>query len=99
MRIDINSAAAASITNEDRASKVTPKRTTSEMDVVGVTASLSADSARLSALHSQLSSAPQIRQERVASLRAAVMNGSYQADAGATASAMISEYFGDGIRV
>ncbi len=99
MRIDINTVAAASIANEERAGKVTHKRPSTELDTTGVTASLSADSARLSALHSQLASVPEIRQERVEALRASLLNGTYRADAGATASAMMSEHFGDGVKV
>ena len=98
MRIDMNPAAAASIANDERTSKVTQKRHTADVDLVGVTASLSADSARLNALHSQLASVSEIRHEKVASLRAAVLDGSYTADATATASAMMSEYSGEGMR-
>ena len=78
MRIDLNQAAASQIANETSPKQVNAENATSTQQ-------------SLNALVSTAMSSPEIRQERVDSLKQAIDNGTYELDPEKIASSMIDE--------
>jgi negative regulator of flagellin synthesis FlgM len=93
MRIDLNQAAASQI-----ASETSPKQVNAEnvaaSDLAGGEdrATLTSTQQPLSALVSTAMSSPEIRQDRVDSLKQAISNGTYELDPEKIAASMIDEH-------
>jgi flagellar biosynthesis anti-sigma factor FlgM len=75
--------------------KAKPTSASNASDETSDRAELSPDQTRVRALASQVSDLPEIRQERVAALSAAVRNGSYNVSPDQTAKAMMTEMLGN----
>lgn len=93
MRIDLNQTAASQIGNE-----AIPKRESvadlaaSDSGNTGDRTTLTSTQQSLNALVSTAMSSPEIRQDRVDSLKQAIANGTYELDPGKIASSMIDEH-------
>lgn len=92
MRIDLNQAAASQIGNE-----AIPKResvadiASSDPGNAGDRTTLTSTQQSINALVSTAMSSPEIRQDRVDSLKQAIANGTYELDPAKIASSMIDE--------
>jgi negative regulator of flagellin synthesis FlgM len=93
MRIDLTQLAASQITSEPTAQQVKANRTAIAGSASeGDRTTLSSDTESLHSLVSTAMNSPEIRQDKVDSLRAAVSSGNYKLDANEIASSMIDEH-------
>jgi flagellar biosynthesis anti-sigma factor FlgM len=91
MRIDTSFTNPA-VSNEKAARPFTPAASSGRTELKDE-ARLTAGKASVSALASQVKTEPEIRSEKVESLRAAIINGTYALNSQATADAMFNELF------
>ena len=89
MRIDSNQPVSNQVATERTARNSGKAEGASESGAEGAT--FSADPTGVGGLEAQVLATPQIREDRVAALRASIQNGSYQVDPGQIADAMLSE--------
>ena len=93
MRIDLTQSAASQLASEPTAQKVRADRAAVVgADSDGVRTTLSSDTASVQSLVSTAMNSPEIRQDKVESLRTAINSGSYTLDANEIASSMIDEH-------
>ncbi len=92
MRIDLNQVAASQIANETSPSPVNAENVAaSDSGAADDRTTLTSTQQSLSALVSTAMSSPDIRQDRVDSLKQAIDNGTYELDPAKIASSMIDE--------
>ena len=93
MRIDLTQLGVSQLASEATAQKVKADRAAaSGPDSDGDRTTLSSDTASLQSLVSTAMNSPEIRQDKVDSLRASISSGNYQLDANKIASSMINEH-------
>jgi len=93
MRIDLTQAAASHLASEATAQKVKADRAAAmDGDSHGDRTTLSSDTAPVQSLVSTAMNSPEIRQDKVDSLRTAINSGNYALDANEIASSMIDEH-------
>ncbi len=93
MRIDLTQLGASQLASEATAQKVKADRAAvNGSDGSGYQTTLSSDTASLQSLVSTAMNSPEIRQDKVDSLRASINSGSYQLDANKIASSIIDEH-------
>jgi negative regulator of flagellin synthesis FlgM len=93
MRIDLTQAAASQIATEANAKQVSAKNATASGPVGGEDrTTFTSDTQSLSSLVSTAMNSPEIRQDKVDSLKQSVGNGTYQLDPGKIAASMIDEH-------
>lgn len=92
MRIDLNQAAASQIANETAPKQVNAEDfAASDPGSAGDRTTLTSTQQSLNALVSAAMNSPEIRQDRVDSLKQAIDNGTYELDPAKIASSMIDE--------
>jgi negative regulator of flagellin synthesis FlgM len=92
MRIDLTQTAASQLANEATSQKVKADRAAATgVDREGDRTTLSSDTASVQSLVSTAMNSPEIRQEKVDSLRTAISSGNYKLDTKQIASSMIDE--------
>jgi flagellar biosynthesis anti-sigma factor FlgM len=92
MRIDLSNSAASQISSETKSQHVGAGTVSNPSGAGGDDrATLSSDSTSVSSLVSTAMSLPDIRQDKVASLRQAVTSGTYQLDPKKIAASMLDE--------
>jgi negative regulator of flagellin synthesis FlgM len=93
MRIDLNQAAASQIANEATPKQVNAENfAASDLGNTGDRTTLTSTQQSLNALVSTAMSSPEIRQDRVDSLKQAISSGQYELDPEKIASSMIDEH-------
>jgi len=93
MRIDLNQAAASQIASETSPKQVNAENVAaSDPGAADDRTTLTSTQQSLSALVSTAMSSPEIRQDRVDSLKQAIDNRTYELDPGKIASSMIDEH-------
>ena len=93
MRIDLTQAAANQIATEATAKQVSAKNASASGLAVGEDrTTFTSDTQSLSSLVSTAMNSPEIRQDKVDSLKESVSNGTYQLDPGKIAASMIDEH-------
>jgi len=95
MRVDLTQSAASQISNEPTTKNVSSRNATTttvgdEGDRTTLT-SVSSDSNSVSSLIGKAMNSPEIREDKVGSLKQAIASGQYTLDPGAIASSMIDE--------
>ena len=94
MRIDLNRTAANDVAAEQQTKQVAAAEHSKTNAVAHEdTTSFSTDSVAVSDLTAKALQTPEVRQDKVNSLRQAVQNGSYKVDPQAVADAMLKEEF------
>jgi negative regulator of flagellin synthesis FlgM len=93
MRIDLYNSAASQISTEPNSQQVSAQNTgnSGHVDNTEDRATLTSDSTSVGSLVSKALSSPQVRQDKVDSLRQAVSSGQYQLDPQKIAASMIDE--------
>ena len=93
MRIDLTQSAASQLASEATAQKVKADRAASTgADGDSDRTTLSSDTASVQSLVSTAMNSPEIRQDKVDSLRTAINSGNYKLDPNEIASSMIDEH-------
>jgi negative regulator of flagellin synthesis FlgM len=93
MRVDLNQTSASQIAGEPSAKQVNAENIgASDVAVTGDRTTLTSTQQSLSELVSTAMSSPEIRQDRVDSLKQAISDGSYKLDPEQTAASMIDEH-------
>jgi len=93
MRIDLYNSAASQISTEPNSQQVSAQNTgnSGQVDNTEDRATLTSDSTSVGSLVSTALNSPQVRQDKVDSLRQAVSSGQYQLDPQKIAASMIDE--------
>jgi flagellar biosynthesis anti-sigma factor FlgM len=91
MRIDLTNSAASQIASEPSAQPAGAQSTSGALAPED-RATLTSGSASVESLVTQAMSSPEVRADKVASLRQAVSSGSYQLDPAGIAASMIDEH-------
>jgi negative regulator of flagellin synthesis FlgM len=93
MRIDLTQSAASQLASEATAQKVKADRAEAMgADSDGDRTTLSSDTSSVQSLISTAMNSPEIRQDKVDSLRTAINSGNYTLDSNEIASSMIDEH-------
>ena len=92
MRIDLNQATASQIASESSPKQVNAGNVATSDLAGGDRTTLTSTQQSLSALVSTAMSSPEIRQDRVDSLKQAISNGTYELDPEKIAASMIDEH-------
>jgi negative regulator of flagellin synthesis FlgM len=93
MRVDLTQSAATQIANEPSAKGVSARNSsTTGPSGEGDRTTFSSDSSSVSSLVSAAMNSPEIREDKVASLKQAIDSGQYRLDPNAIASSMIDEH-------
>ncbi len=93
MRIDLNSSAASQISSEQDAKQVAANRTAKTAYAAHEDrTTLTSNSTSVQSLVSAAMQSPEVRQDKVDSLRQAVSSGQYKLDAGEIAGSIIDEH-------
>ena len=93
MRIDPFNSTASQVSNEPASQQVAAQNAAlSSSEGAGDRTTLTSDSASLSSLVGKALSSPEVRQDRVDSLKQSVSSGNYNLDPGKIASSMIDDY-------
>jgi negative regulator of flagellin synthesis FlgM len=93
MRIDLYNSAASQISTEPNSQQVSAQNTgnSGQVDNTEDRATLTSDSTSVGSLVSTALNSPQVRQDKVDSLRQAVSSGQYQLDPQKIAASMVDE--------
>lgn len=91
MRIDLSNAAASQIASDQRA-KAAEAQASSGADASEDRATLTSGAASVESLVGKAMSSPEMREDKIASLRQAVSSGNYQLDPAGIAASMIDEH-------
>jgi negative regulator of flagellin synthesis FlgM len=93
MRIGLFNSTANELASELSAQQLAAKNAAKTGDAAGEDrATLSSDSTSVGSLVSSALASPEVRQDKVDSLRQAVNNGQYDLDPGKTAASMVDDY-------
>jgi flagellar biosynthesis anti-sigma factor FlgM len=97
MRIDSNPNSAGALSGANGASSDSRSTASKNRSTTAASdrAELSREQSRVTALTSEVTGLPEVRQERVTALSAAIRDGSYDVSPEQTAEAMISEMLGN----
>jgi negative regulator of flagellin synthesis FlgM len=92
MRIDLFNTAASQIASDSNSKKVSADSTSSTQSFdAGAHATLSSDATSVSSLVSQALNSPEVRQDKVDSLKQQVSSGQYQLDPSKIAGSIVGE--------